>query len=62
MLLPNYIKCVSHTLSLTANSDLNKFIKSSSVSAFFESAISKWCMLWKLSRMQKKEGIIEEIL
>lgn len=60
--LPNHIRCASHTLSLTATTDVNKFIKTSSISRLHETAISKCSILWRLSSRQKTAEIIEEVL
>lgn len=60
--LPNHIRCASHTLSLTATTDVNKFIKASSISRLHETAISKCSILWRLSSRPKTAEIIEEVL
>lgn len=60
--LPNHVRCASHTLSLTATTDVNKFIKTSSISRLHEAAISKCSILWRLSSRQKTAEIIEEVL
>lgn len=62
IVLPNHLRCASHTLNLLATTDFEKLIRGTAVSRVHHPAFGKCTSLWNLSRRPKSSEVISETL
>lgn len=62
LILPNHLRCASHTLNLLATTDFNNIIKGTALTRLHHPAFGKCTTLWNLSRKPKTSEIISDTL
>ncbi|KAI4463185.1 transposase-related [Holotrichia oblita] len=62
IMLPNHLRCSSHTLNLLATTDFRNLIIGTAASRLHHQAFAKCTALWNLSRKPKSSEIINNVL
>ncbi|KAI4461403.1 transposase-related [Holotrichia oblita] len=62
IMLPNHLRCSSHTLNLLATTDFRNLIIGTAASRLHHQAFAKCTTLWNLSRKPKSSEIINNVL